>query len=56
MNKNLEWVALAGSVASDRMRWLSVDEAMQLGLIHEAIAADRIDYRAALGWTIGLLE
>ena len=40
MNVDPELVALAGSVSSDRMRWLSMNEAMQLGLIQQAISMD----------------
>lgn len=40
MGVDPELVALAGSVASDRMRWLSMDEAVALGLIQQAIPLD----------------
>jgi hypothetical protein len=40
MDVDPEIVAMAGSVASERMHWLSLDEAIELGLIQETVSLD----------------
>ena len=40
MGVDPEFVAMAGSVANERIRWLTLDEAIELGLIQEAVSLD----------------
>ena len=40
MGVDPEFVAMAGSVANERMRWVELDEAVELGLIQEKIVLD----------------